>query len=73
VDELEQILYLAGQRKPLLSEFRMDDASGGSNISLTGNEKRQIEKKHDIRPGTDAWWKLWFSRPYLTGERPYES
>jgi hypothetical protein len=27
-------------------------------------------KQHDIRPGTEEWFKLWFSKPYLTGERP---
>jgi hypothetical protein len=42
----------------------------GSNISITGNEKQQLEKKHGIRPGTDEWFKLWFSKPYLTGEKP---
>lgn len=42
----------------------------GSNISVTGQEKRDLERKHDIKPGTDEWFKLWFSRPYLTGEKP---
>lgn len=41
-----------------------------SNISITGNEKGQLMKKHNIQPGTDEWFKLWFSRPYLTGEKP---
>jgi len=41
-----------------------------SNISITGNEKAQLMKKHDIRPGTPEWFQLWFSRPYLTGEKP---
>lgn len=45
----------------------------GSNISVTGNEKRQIEKKHNIKPGTPEWFQLWFSLPFLTGEKPYES
>lgn len=42
----------------------------GSNISITGNEKGELMKKHNIKPGTDEWFKLWFSRPYLTGEKP---
>lgn len=41
-----------------------------SNISITGNEKGELMKKHNIKPGTDEWFKLWFSRPYLTGEKP---
>lgn len=43
---------------------------GGSNISLTGMEKKELEKKHDIKPGTPEWFQLWFSKPYLTGEKP---
>ena len=42
----------------------------GSNISLTGTEKAQLQKKHDIQPGTPEWFQLWFSLPYLTGEKP---
>lgn len=42
----------------------------GSNISITGTEKRKIEKERGIMPGSDEWFKLWFSRPYLTGEKP---
>ena len=48
------------------------DKYPGSNISLTGAEKRKIERERNIRPGTDAWFKLWFSKPYLTGEKPVE-
>lgn len=42
----------------------------GSNISHTGMEKRNLEKQHNIKPGTDEWFKLWFSKPYLTSEKP---
>ncbi|MCX7592611.1 MAG: hypothetical protein N2235_02405 [Fischerella sp.] len=44
--------------------------SQGSNISLTGNQKAQIQKDRNIKPGTGAWFRLWFSKPYLTGEKP---
>ena len=43
-----------------------------SNISHTANEKAQLMKKHKIKPGTPEWFMLWFSRPYLTGEKPFE-
>ncbi len=46
------------------------DKDEGSNISITGNEKGELQKKHNIKPGTDEWFRLWFSRPYLTGEKP---
>jgi hypothetical protein len=42
----------------------------GSNISITGNEKGELMKKHNIQPGTPEWFQLWFSLPYMTGERP---
>ena len=65
VGELEQIKKLAG-----INEFKGLTPYDGSNISITGNEKGKLMKQHDIQPGTDAWFKLWFSRPYLTGEKP---
>ena len=43
----------------------------GSNISKTGNYTQQYAKRHHIEPGSEAWVKLWFARPYLTGENPY--
>jgi hypothetical protein len=42
----------------------------GSNPSITAMEKQQLEKQHNIKPGTPEWFKLWFSLPYLTGEKP---
>lgn len=44
----------------------------GSNISVTGNEKGEIMKEHNIKPGTPEWFRLWFAKPYLTGETPYD-
>jgi hypothetical protein len=44
--------------------------STGMNISITGTEKGELMKKNNIRPGTPEWFKLWFSLPYMTGEKP---
>lgn len=73
--DLAELKKLAGIVSPIAENVQ--DASTqtamspvGSNISVTGQEKRDLEKKHGIRPGTDEWFKLWFSRPYLTGEKP---
>ena len=65
MDELEEIKKLAG-----INEFKGYQPWQGSNISITGNEKQELEKKHKIKPGTPEWFKLWFSKPYLTGENP---
>jgi hypothetical protein len=35
-----------------------------------GTDKGEYMRKHNIRPGTDEWFKLWFARPKLTGENP---
>lgn len=65
MDEISQIKKLAG-----IKEFKGMKAWEGSNISITGNEKGEIMKKKGIQPGTPDWFKLWFSLPYLTGEKP---
>jgi hypothetical protein len=71
MDELDRIKRLAG-----INEFKgymkyeAVDPYGGSNVSITGTEKRQLERALDIKPGTQEWFKLWFSLPYLTGEKP---
>ena len=62
MDELEQIKKLAG-----INEFK-GFRPYKENISITGNEKGELMKKYNIKPGTKEWFKLWFSNPYLTGE-----
>lgn len=32
----------------------------------------RYQQDNDIKPGTDAWFKLWFAREYITGEKPHE-
>jgi hypothetical protein len=68
IHELKAIQYLAG----LGSAARLQEYKGmqGSNISATGNTKGELMKQHNIKPGTPEWFKLWFSKPYLTGEKP---
>jgi hypothetical protein len=41
------------------------------NISYIGTAKSKHQKKNNIQPGTDKWFRLWFARPHLTGEDPY--
>lgn len=63
MDDLQQLKRLSG----ITGKAANPD---GSNISITGNEKAELMRKHGIKPGTDAWFKLWFSKQYLTGEKP---
>lgn len=66
MDELDYIKKLAG-----VNEFKGYTPYEGSNISITGTEKRQIEKEKGIKPGDLDWFKLWFSLPYMTGPIPF--
>ena len=53
-----------------LSGITQHPIGGEINISYTGTEKGQLMKQHNIQPGTPEWFKLWFSLPYMTGEKP---
>ena len=64
MDELERIKQLAGVNK--ISSVD----SMGENLYYTGTEKAKYQRQHNIRPGSNEWFKLWFARPKLTGENP---
>lgn len=64
-DDIQQLKYLAGiTNKPNWTVYE------GSNISYTGTEKAELMRKHDIRPGDQSWFRLFFAKPWLTGEKP---
>lgn len=65
--EIKSIQYLAG----LGHTARLHEYKGmqGSNISATGMSNQELEREHNIKPGTPEWFKLWFSLPYMTGEK----
>ena len=56
---LEELKKLAG--------VGVYDQTPKENISITGTEKRRKERAMGIRPGDEEWFKLRFSRPYMTG------
>lgn len=68
VHQIKRMQELGGlNAEARLHEYR---ASQGSNISVTGDNKGELMRKHNIKPGTPEWFKLWFSLPYMTGEKP---
>jgi len=68
VHEIKSLQYLAGLgHSARLHEYKVEQ---GSNISVTGSEKREIERQLNIQPGDLEWFKLWFSRPYWLGTPP---
>jgi hypothetical protein len=63
---LDELRKLAG-----IKEDQDGQTSGGlSPLSTNGTKNAKYQRKHNIRPGTDEWFKLWFSREPLTGENP---
>jgi hypothetical protein len=77
MDELEQLKYMAGlggNNQGKLVEYKGPDTptrTGGSNPSITAAEKINYQHEHNVQPGTQEWFRLWFSKPYLTGESPF--
>lgn len=70
VNEIKILQHLGGiNSQARLHEYNI---SQGSNISVTGSEKGKIQREQNIKPGTPEWFKLWFSLPYMTGEKPVE-
>jgi hypothetical protein len=50
---------------------RVDTSEDQSPITgEIGTNKAEYMRQHNIKPGTDEWFKLWFARPKLTGENP---
>ena len=45
------------------SEYQIDE-----NPSITAAKIKDKEKKLGLKPGDADWFKLWFSKPYMTGQ-----
>lgn len=75
MEDLDQLKLLAGitQNVGKLQEYKGVGSvqTNGSNMSITANEKIQYQHSNNIQPGTQEWFRLWFSKPYLTGEKPF--
>ena len=64
MEDIERLKKLAGiDNLPTVDSM-------GENLSYIGTQKSQYQRKHNIKPGTPEWFKLWFSKPKLTGENP---
>ena len=64
--ELARMKKLAG-----IDSLGIMEKSGDSPISGDiGSDNAEYQRKHNIKPGTDEWFKLWFARTPLTGEKP---
>lgn len=71
IHELKQIQYLSGLgAQQRLQEYQAS-LQPQKNITHTAAENVRIMREKNIQPGTPEWFKLWFSLPYLTGEKKF--
>ena len=62
MDELAQIIKLAG-----VNQFKGYTEYTIENFSAAANANRKKEREQNIQPGTEEWFKLWFSQPKMIG------
>ena len=65
-EDIKELQKLSGIRTTVVESSKTD------NISHTAMARVEYMQKHNIKPGTDDWFKLWFSLPYLTGKTGME-
>lgn len=74
INELEQDLarlrQLAGITLGSGGQGQGQVGEQDSVLTHAGTERAQYARQHNIKPGTDEWFRLWFARQPLTGEDP---
>lgn len=65
---LDELRKLAG-----VNEFKGYTEYTIENISDAANANRKKEREQNIEPGTEEWFKLWFSLPGMTGNKGFRS
>ena len=59
--DIDRLKQLAGINEfQGYSEYKIDE-----NPSVTATALKKKEKEQGIEPGTEEWFRLWFSRPYM--------
>jgi hypothetical protein len=68
--------YTAGGHENANQDMNADGADKemssplGGKDSMPDSEKFALQKKNHIKPGSPEWFRLWFSKEWLTGEKP---
>ena len=60
--DIERLKQLAG-----VNEFKGYTEYTLEDMSQTATELKKKEKEMGLKPGDSDWFKLWFSKPYMTG------
>ena len=62
--DLDELRKLAGINEfKGYTEYVLDE-----NPSQTATALKQKERELGVKPGDKDWFKLWFSKPYMTGQ-----
>lgn len=69
IDQLQKLAGV-GPYKPYLPQEATE--SMGAEMGANMSAKRDYERKNNIRPGDKEWFKLYFAKPHLTGEKSME-
>ena len=64
--EAEGGMYTGQNTVPQAGEEGIESPVG-SNISVTANDRRELEREFHAKPGTDLWFLINFTKPYLNG------
>jgi hypothetical protein len=67
--DIERLRKLAGISQGTGAKGKV--SGDDSPLTHGASDKAAYMRKHKIEPGTEAWFKLWFARPQLSGENPY--
>ena len=73
IHEIKRLAGLSNNNIGALQEYKGPNtiSTEGSNPSITATEKINYQNNNDVQPGSPEWFRLWFSKPYLTGEKPF--
>jgi hypothetical protein len=65
--DLDELRKLAGINTfKGYEEYKIDE-----NPSETATALKKKERELGIKPGDAEWFKLWFSKPYMTGNKGF--
>jgi hypothetical protein len=62
IDNLDDLKKLAGIGKN----------SYGQATTIVAADLAKVQRDRNIQPGTPEWFRLWFAKPLITGEKPYD-
>lgn len=69
MDEIAQLKIMAGIGN--ISNLQEYSTGNFTNTSVSAADKIAHQTANNIKPGDPDWFRLWFSKPHITGETPW--